>query len=79
MSQNKDHATTTPKTERWVKVMALAFVPVTTALFVPEVARMPLIAIGGLMFLVGFVLMLRQSRQSRDGEGLKRMVCADPE
>jgi uncharacterized membrane protein YgdD (TMEM256/DUF423 family) len=59
--------------------MALAFLPVILALFVPQTARLPLVAIGGLLFIAGFVLMFRASRQSRGGESLRHLVHADSE
>jgi hypothetical protein len=72
-------APTPPKTERWVGIMAIAFVPVLAALVVPQAARIPLLSVGGLIFIAGFVLMLRQSRRSRDGESLRQLVHADSE
>jgi len=54
--------------------MALAFAPVLGALLVPEAARIALLALGGLMFVVGFVLMVRASRASRDDESLRQLV-----
>lgn len=68
-----------PKTERWVLIMALAFVPVLGALVVPEAARIALLAIGGVTFLAGFVLMARKSRTSRDNESLRRLVHSSSE
>jgi len=64
MSENPDRIVPTPpKTERWVFVMAWAFAPMVAALFLPQPARIPLIAVGGVIFLAGFILMLRQSRR----------------
>jgi hypothetical protein len=54
--------------------MALAFAPVLGALIVPEAARITLLTIGGVTFLVGFVLMIRASRRSRDNESLRQLV-----
>lgn len=68
-----------PKTERWVVVMAAAFVPVVAALFLPESARIALVAIGGLTFVTGFVLMFRASRRSRGGESLRQLLHAERE
>jgi hypothetical protein len=79
MSQQQNPTPVRPKTERWVPIMALAFVPVVLALFVPEPARIALVAVGGLTFIAGFVLMLRESRRSRDGEQLRQLVHADSE
>jgi hypothetical protein len=59
--------------------MALAFVPVVAAVLLPQAARIPLIAVGGLMFVIGFVLMVRESRRSRGGDSLRQLVHADPE
>jgi len=45
MSQNTNPNTpSVPKTESWVRVMFLAFLPVVAALFAPEAARIPLLA-----------------------------------
>ena len=74
MSQNPNRKPTPPRTERWVIIMALAFVPVLTALFLPEAARIPLVALGGLTFVAGFVLMVRESRRSGDTESLRQLV-----
>ena len=68
-----------PKTERWLIVMGLAFVPVIGALFLPESTRIPLLAIGGLTFIVAFVLMIRQSRGDGGHENLRRLVHPDSE
>jgi|SoiMethySBSTD1v2_1073268.scaffolds.fasta_scaffold63004_4 hypothetical protein len=68
-----------PKTERWVLIMALAFAPVLAALVLPEAARIALLAIGGVTFLGGFVLMVRESRASRDNESLRRLVHSSSE
>jgi len=59
--------------------MALAFVPVAAAVLLPQAARIPLIAVGGLMFVIGFVLMVRESRRSRGSDSLRQLVHADPE
>jgi len=67
-----------PKTEPWVRVMSLAFLPILAALFAPEAARIPLLAVGGLAFLVGFVLMVRQSRRTGN-DGLRQLVHSDSE
>lgn len=80
MSQSQQHASHgPPKTERWVLVMALAFLPVIGALFTPESARIALVGIGGLTFIAGFILMYRESRRSRDSDSLRRLVHADSE
>ncbi len=68
-----------PKTERWVIVMGCAFVPVLAALVLPEAARIPLLAIGGLTFLAGFALMVRESRRSRDNERLRQLIHSERE
>ena len=77
MSQNRKRTPTPPRTERWVLIMALAFVPVLAALFVPEAARIPLVAFGGLTFVAGFVLMIRESRRSSGTETLRQLVHGD--
>jgi len=75
MSQDLNRTVpTAPKTERWVLIMALAFVPVVAALVVPDAARIALLAIGGVTFLAGFVLMVRKSRASRGDDSLRRLV-----
>ena len=62
MSQySKNAPRTTPKTERWLLIMALAFVPVIVALFVPEAARIPLLAVSGLTFATHFGLPTQRS------------------
>lgn len=68
-----------PKTERWLIVVASSFIPVIAALFMPQVTRIPLLVLGGLTFVVGFVLMLRHSRQSPGTESLRRLVHPDSE
>ena len=80
MSQNpRTTPTTPPRTERWVLIMALAFVPALAALFVPEAARIPLLAVAGLTFIAAFVLMFRESRRSRGGDSLRQLVHGDSE
>ena len=79
MPQQSRIPPTAPKTERWIVIMALAFAPVVAALFLPQAARIPLVVIGGLLFLVGFVLMIRESRRSRDHETLRQLVHSDSE
>ena len=80
MSDNRSRTRhTVPRTERWIIVMACAFLPMLAALLAPEVARIPLVAIAGLVFVVGFVLMIRQSRRSRGTDSLRQLVHADPE
>jgi len=80
MSQNpRGTPPTPPRTERWVLIMALAFAPVLAALFAPQAARIPLLAIAGLTFIVGFVVMVRESRRSRGGESLRQLVHGDSE
>jgi hypothetical protein len=78
MSQNPNRTSRTvpgaPKTESWVFIMALAFAPVLGALFVPQAARIALLALGGVMFVVGFALMVRASRGSRDDASLRQLV-----
>lgn len=70
---------TAPRTEPWVLIMALAFAPVIGALFVPQAARIALLALGGVMFVVGFALMVRTSRVSRDNESLRQLVHSSSE
>ena len=70
---------TPPRTERWVLIMALAFAPVLAALFAPQAARIPLLVVAGLTFVVAFVLMLRESRRSRGGDSLRELVHGDSE
>ena len=78
MSQySKNAPPTPPKTERWLLVMALAFVPVIVALFVPDVARIPLLAVSGLTFVAAFAMMIRHARENRDNESLRRLVHSD--
>jgi MFS superfamily sulfate permease-like transporter len=80
MSDNRNRtAHTVPRTERWIIVMACAFLPMLAALVAPEVARIPLVALAGLVFLIGFVLMVSQSRRSRDDESLRQLVHAERE
>lgn len=71
---SKRSLTESPKTERWVIVMACAFAPMLAALFLPETMRIPLIVIAGMIFVAGFVLMLRASRHSRSNESLRQFV-----
>ena len=63
-----------PRTERWVRVMVFAFVPVVLAIFLPESLKVPLVALGGLCLVIGFGLMIRTSRQSRGTENLRTYV-----
>ena len=77
-TQNRTELTA-PRTERWVLFMACAFLPVMAALVAPEVARIPLLAVGGLTFVAGFVLMVRESRRARDSENLRQLVHTDME
>jgi hypothetical protein len=83
MSQNPDRidrtVPTAPRTESWVLIMALSFVPVLGALFLPQAARIALLALGGVMFAVGFVLMVRASRASRDNDSLRQLVHSGSE
>jgi predicted histidine transporter YuiF (NhaC family) len=79
MSKKSIDAIGSPKTERWVIVMACSFVPVIAALFVPQAIRVPLVAIGGLLFIAGFVLMLRKSGEPAGNESLRRLVHSDLE
>ena len=80
MSENfKRIDSRSPKTERWVIVMMCSFLPVIAALFLPEAVRIPLVAVAGVIFIWGFVLMVRQSRQSPGNEGLRRLVHSDSE
>ena len=60
-------------------IMALAFAPVLGALAVPQAARIALLALGGVMFAVGFALMVRTSRASRDNESLRQLVHSGSE
>ena len=79
MSENTNRRTSTvPRTEPWVRVMSFAFLPVVAALFTPEAARVALLAVGGIAFVVGFVLMVRQSRRTGN-DGLRQLVHSDPE
>ena len=74
MSNQNDRSTSrAPRTERWVQVMAFAFVPVVLAIFLPEPLKIPLVALGALCLVLGFVLMIRTSRASRT-EGLRNLV-----
>jgi hypothetical protein len=68
-----------PKTESWVLIMSLAFAPVLGALFAPQAARIALLALGAVMFVVGFALMVRTSRASRDSESLRQLVHSGSE
>ena len=78
MSQNLTRGPiAAPKTERWVVVMVCSFVPVLEALFVPQAARIPLLAVAGVIFAIAFALMLRQSRQSAGDESLLRLVHSE--
>lgn len=77
MSHNTDR-TPTPRTERWILVMALAFVPVVAAILLPETLRIALLALSGLMFVTGFALMLRESRRSKGNESLRQLVTRPP-
>ena len=83
MSQNPNPTSRTvpgaPKTESWVLIMALAFAPVLGALFVPQAARIALLVLGGVMFVVGFALMVRASRTSRDNVSLRQLVRSSSE
>jgi hypothetical protein len=83
MSQNPNRtsrtAPTALRTEPWVRIMALAFAPVLGALFLPQAARIALLALGGVMFVVGFALMVRTSRASRDNESLRQLVHSGSE
>ena len=74
MSNQHDHSTpSAPRMERWVQVMGFAFVPVVLAIFLPESLKIPLIALGALCLVAGFVLMIRTSRQSQD-DNLRKIV-----
>ena len=83
MSQNPNRTSrtvpTAPRTEPWVLIMALAFAPVLVALFLPQAARIALLALGGVMFVVGFALMVRTSRVSRNNESLRQLVHSGSE
>jgi hypothetical protein len=80
MSQNIKRAEiTSPKTERWVVVMACSFLPVVAALFLPEAVRIPLVVAAGVIFISGFVLMIRRSRQSSGNDSLRQLVHSDSE
>ena len=80
MSDNRSRTRhTVPRTERWIIVMASAFLPMLAALVAPDVARIPLVAIAGLVFLIGFGLMIGKSRRSRDDESLRQLVTAEKE
>ena len=80
MSENsKRGRTAAPQTERWVIVMMCSFIPVLGALFMPQATRIPLLGVAGAIFVAGFVLMLRQSRQSAGNHSLRRLVHSDPE
>ena len=68
---------TRPKTERWLIVMALAFAPMLGALFAPQVARIPLLAISGLTFVAGFIMMIRHSKVNGGTENLRRLVHSE--
>ena len=68
-----------PKTERWLITMAVSFAPVIVALFAPAAARIPLVALGGLLFVAGFVQMIRHSREVRGNDRLRHLVASDPE
>jgi hypothetical protein len=59
--------------------MALSFAPVLGALLVPQAARIALLVLGGVMFVVGFALMVRTSRASRDNESLRQLVHSGSE
>ena len=76
---SKRVSTETPKTERWLIVMACSFIPVIAALFLPQAVRIPMLAVGGVTFIAGFVLMLRHSRRSPGTESLRRLVHSDME
>ncbi len=79
MSRNTNRSTpSVPRTESWVRVLFVAFLPVVAALFAPEAARIALLAVGGIAFLVGFVLMIRQSRRAGT-DGLRQLVHSDSE
>lgn len=79
MSQNTNRNTSTvPRTESWVRVMSVAFLPVIAALFAPQAARIALLGVGGMTFLAGFVLMVRQSRRTGN-DGLRQLVHSDSE
>ena len=66
-----------PKTERWLIVVASSFIPVIAALFLPQGARIPLLVVGGVIFVAGFVLMLRHSRESSGSEDPRRLVRSE--
>lgn len=76
---SKRNRTDSPKTERWLIVIACSFLPVLAALFMPQAVRIPLLAIGGVIFVAGFVLMLRYSKQSPGTDSLRRLVHSDSE
>ena len=83
MSQNPNRISrsvpSAPRTEPWVLVMVLAFAPVLGALVAPQAARIALLALSGVMFIVGFALMIRTSRASRDNESLRQLVHSGSE
>jgi hypothetical protein len=67
MSENLDRPPPpAPKTERWVIMMVCAFAPAVTALFVPESARVALFVASAAIFIVSFVIMIRNHRRERD-------------
>jgi hypothetical protein len=54
--------------------MGFAFVPVLFAIFLPDSFKIPLIGVGALCLVAGFVLMIRTSRQSHGTDALRKFV-----
>jgi len=77
MSRHPNNVPTPPKTERWLIIMALAFVPVVLALFLPQATRIPLLVVSAVTFLVSFVLMVRHSKTNGGTENLRRLVHSE--
>jgi hypothetical protein len=49
-----------PAIPLWLKVMAVAVVPLIVAAFVPQSARIPLAGVSAALFVVGLVMLLRE-------------------
>jgi hypothetical protein len=53
------------RSEPWLAVCLAAFVPLLIAIVAPAAAKMPLLAVGGALVVVGVGMLLRQERGSR--------------
>jgi hypothetical protein len=50
------------RTEAWLVVALASFVPVVTAVFVPQSLKVPMIGLGGVLLVAGLVMFPRRGR-----------------